>query len=98
MTENIDLLFKQGQAEDFKDFIIFILEQLHNELKKSINKINQESSTNSKIFNQYDKDLIFSYFFDYFKEQCSIISDIFLDFKKQLMYVLIAKIFIIQKV
>ena len=31
--------FKKDQTGDSKDFIIFILEQLHKELKRSIKKI-----------------------------------------------------------
>ena len=80
MVEKINPLFKQGQAGDSKDFIIFILEQLHNELKKSVKNRNQDIAANNKVLNQYDKDLAFSYFFDDFKEQCSIISDIFFGF------------------
>ena len=37
VVEKMNPLFKQGQAGDSKDFIIFILEQLHKELKKPVN-------------------------------------------------------------
>ena len=47
-------LFKRGEAGDAKDFIIFILEQLHRELKMPV-----KSSQNNKVeeipLNQYDK-------------------------------------------
>ncbi len=33
------LAFKKGEAGDAEDFIIFILEQFHKELKKSVKKI-----------------------------------------------------------
>ena len=70
---NMNPLFKNGQAGDAKDFIIFILEQLHKELKKSI----KNNSNNSLPLNQYDKINAFNYFFNDFTKQCSIISDIF---------------------
>jgi ubiquitin C-terminal hydrolase len=66
-------LFKLGEAGDSKDFIIYILEQIHRELSKTIN-------LNNKIpeaLNQYDKKNAFDNFFYEFKTQVSIISDIF---------------------
>ena len=78
IIEKMNPLFKQGQAGDSKDFIIFILEQLHKELKKSVKNIDNAIANNAnQIPNQYDKNITFAYFFDDFKEQCSIISDIF---------------------
>ena len=77
IIEKMNPLFKQGQAGDSKDFIIFILEQLHKELKKPINANNLE---NNIILNQYDKNNSFNYFFNDFKKDCSIISDIFFGF------------------
>ena len=49
--EKMDPKFKQGQAGDSKDFIIFVLEQLHKELKRPISGINQIDIT----LNQYDR-------------------------------------------
>jgi len=77
VVEKMNPLFKQGQAGDSKDFIIFILEQLHKELKKSVNN---NDSNNNLILNQYDKGNAFNYFFNDFKKECSIISDIFFGF------------------
>ena len=74
---NMNPLFKTGQAGDAKDFIIFILEQLHKELKKPVN------IQGNKILiplNQYDKNNAFNYFFNNFQKECSIISDIFFGF------------------
>ena len=71
-------LFKKGQPGDSKDFIIFILEQLHKELKKSVNKNN--SLVNETALNQYDKINAFNHFFTEFQKDCSIISDIFFGF------------------
>ena len=42
-VNNMNRLFKRGEAGDAKDFIIFILEQMHKELKKplKLNNINK---------------------------------------------------------
>ena len=77
VVEKMNPLFKQGQAGDSKDFIIFILEQLHKELKKPVNSNNLD---NNIVLNQYDKNNSFNYFFNDFKKDCSIISDIFFGF------------------
>ena len=69
-------LFKEGEAGDSKDFIIYILEQLHKELYKSVNNNNQLINIQQNL-NQYDKQSSFNYFFYNFQKQCSIISDIF---------------------
>lgn len=66
-------LFKLGEAGDSKDFIIFILEQIHTELKKPIQiKIKEPDP-----LNQYDKENAFNNFFKEFLSECSIISDTF---------------------
>ena len=67
-------VFNNGFEGHLKDFIIFILEQLHKELKKPINKNN--SIKNDKL-NQYDKNNAFKHFFINFQKECSIISDLF---------------------
>jgi len=77
VVEKMNPLFKQGQAGDSKDFIIFILEQLHKELKKPVN---DNGSDKNLALNQYDKNNAFNYFFNDFKKECSIISDIFFGF------------------
>ena len=73
-VEQMNPLFAQGQAGDSKDFIIFILEQLHKELKRP-NK--QKKNTTKAPLNQYDKINAFNYFFDDFQNELSIISCIF---------------------
>ena len=78
VVEKMNPLFKQGQAGDSKDFIIFILEQLHKELKRPINANN--IGNNNIVLNQYDKTNSFNYFFNDFQKECSIISDIFFGF------------------
>jgi len=78
-VEKMNPLFKSGQAGDAKDFIIFILEQIHKELKTPIsNNIN----SNNLVLNQYDKNNAFNYFFNEFKKDCSIITDIFFGFNE----------------
>ena len=73
-VEEMNPLFKLGQPGDSKDFIIFVLEQFHNELKKE-NKNNNNDDDYS--VNQYDKNNAFNYFLEDFSKQTSIISDIF---------------------
>ena len=70
-------LFKKGQAGDSKDFIIFVLEQLHKELKQSLKNININNIKNNESLNQYDQENAFNYFISDFQENCSIISDVF---------------------
>ena len=70
-------LFKKGQAGDSKDFIIFILEQIHKELKRPVNSKNQIIV---QPLNQYDRNNAFTYFMNDFQKECSIISDIFFGF------------------
>ena len=79
LVNEINPLFKTGQAGDAKDFIIFILEQLHKELRRSVNSNN---NTNLEQLNQYDKNNALNYFFKDFKNQVSIISDIFYGFNE----------------
>ena len=69
------------QIGDPKDFVIFILAQLHKELKKSINSNNNIAGINEPL-NQYDKNNAFNHFFIEFKKECSIISDIFFGFNE----------------
>jgi len=78
-VNNINPLFKKGKIGDAKDFIIFILEQLHKELKKSNNII---ISNDNQILNQYDKNLAFNYFINNFEKEHSIISDLFFGFNE----------------
>ena len=77
--EKMNPLFKTGQAGDAKDFIIFILEQMHKELKMPINN---NININNQELNQYDRNNAFSYFFNEFRKETSIISDIFFGFNE----------------
>ena len=76
--EAMNSLFIKGQAGDSKDFIIFILEQIHNELKKP----NKNNKTPKEELNQYDKNNALNNFFYEFQNELSIISDTFFGFNE----------------
>ena len=60
-------LFKQGQPGDSKDFIIFILEQIHKELKKPT----KEYKILTEPFNEFNQKNAFDHFFmRLFKKMC----------------------------
>ena len=75
--EKMNPFFKQGTAGDAKDFVIYILEQIHRELKTSINKLKDEFV---EPLNQYDKNNTFRNFLKDFQKEVSIISDVFFGF------------------
>ncbi len=66
-------LFNRGEPGDSKDFIIFLLDQFHKELKINNLNISQTEDT----LNQYDKENAFNHFFNKFQKDSSIISDLF---------------------
>ena len=71
-------LHESGEA---KDFILFILERIHKELKKPIENKNLFSQINSEnILNCYDKNNAFAHFTNEFQNETSIISDTFYGF------------------
>ena len=72
-------LFQKGQAGDAKDFIIFVLEQMHKELKKPLNLNNVNENL---PINQYDKKLTLMNFFNEFTKETSILSDLFFGFNE----------------
>ena len=92
--EKMNPLFKQGQAGDSKDFIIFLLEQFHKELKKSLKMPSNNNETKQPL-NQYDKINALNYFFDELKKKHLLYQIHFLDLMKLQMNVLIIKIFLI---
>ena len=79
LVERMNSLFKQGQAGDSKDFIIFILEQIHKELKRPASKKIVKAP---QALNQYDRINAFNFFFDDFQNEISIISDTFFGFNE----------------
>ena len=80
-VEDMNPLFKLGQAGDAKDFIIFVLEQIHRELKKPV-KTNNQNNINGIPLNQYDKMNALNHFLEEFKQETSIISDTFFGFNE----------------
>ena len=74
-------LFKRGEAGDAKDFIIFILEQMHRELKMPV-KSSPKDSVEEVPLNQYDKANAFNNFFEEFKKETSILTDTFFGFNE----------------
>ena len=72
-------LFQKGQAGDAKDFIIFVLEQMHKELKKPLNL---DNINDNLPVNQYDKKLTLMNFFNDFTKETSILSDLFFGFNE----------------
>ena len=79
-VSSMNPLFQKGDPGDSKDFIIYILEQIHRELKKSI--ANLTNIKKVEELNQYDKQNAFNNFFEDFKKECSIISDVFFGFNE----------------
>ena len=72
-VEKMNQFFKKGQAGDCKDFIIYMLEEIHKELKRSDNSQNQPIIQPINFYNQNDS---FSFFMG-FEKECSIIADEF---------------------
>ena len=77
-VEQMNPLFRQGQPGDSKDFIIFILEQIHKELKRPNKNI---KVPNNKL-DQYNKQNSLEHFFSEFQSELSIISDVFYGFNE----------------
>ena len=78
--KNMNPLFEIENENKLKEFIIFIIEQLHRELKKP--KIKNNNSESNETLNQYDRNNIFNYCYNKFKEESSIISDLFFGLKE----------------
>ena len=74
--EKMNPLFKRGKAGDSKDFIIFILERMHTELKKPKPQI-QNDQMNYPPLNQYDRNNSYYYFLKDYMKEASVISDTF---------------------
>ena len=68
--------FKLKQAGDSKDFVIFILQQLHKELKSKIDAP-KGVQKNTGTANQYDEQSTLADFMNKFTEDYSIIADYF---------------------
>ena len=80
--KDMNQLLSIDESNDIKDFIIFIIEQLHRELRTTDSSyINNISDTNEEL-NQFDNNSTFIYCFKEFKQEYSIISDIFFGLKE----------------
>ena len=77
-VQDMNPLFQKGQAGDAKDFIIFLLEQMHSELKKNMKK----NEIKLPPLNQYDQKNAIQHFFQDFQEELSIFSDVFFGFNE----------------
>jgi ubiquitin C-terminal hydrolase len=76
IVEKMNPLLKNGQSGDLKDFITFLLEQFHKELRKS-KENNRDINNRNVTINHYDKQETMNYFFEEFMKETSIISDLF---------------------
>ena len=81
-VNDMNPLFKRGEAGDAKDFIIFVLEQMHKELKMPLNEKNMNKNIDDIPLNQYDKMNAFNHFFEEFKKETSILTDTFFGFNE----------------
>jgi ubiquitin C-terminal hydrolase len=83
MTKNDPVKFTLNEAGDAKDFILYILERMHTELRRPIS--NQSLLGQKKPeteLNQYDKKNALEHFMEQFAEETSIISDVFYGFNE----------------
>jgi len=81
--EKMNPIFRNNQNGSSKDFIIFLLTQLHKEMTKP--SISNNNKSNLKVkqqqpLNQYNKNIIFENFINGFSQEVSIISDFFFGF------------------
>ena len=77
----IDSSNSKSKARNSKMFLIFILNQLHNELKQPIN-LNNFNDKNNRNLDLYNKNNALNYSLEEFKKGCSIITDIFYGFRE----------------
>ena len=76
IISEMDPLFQGIAANDSKDLINFIIQQLHTELNRTKNNINN-NEFNPNI-NQYDEqNMLINFMEDFKRNNCSIISDLF---------------------
>ena len=73
-------LLQKKEACDAKDLIIFILKQMHKELRNPI--IDSKNNSQNLILNQYNRKNVFYSFINNYKKKYSIISEIFYGFKE----------------
>ena len=81
--ERMNPIFRNNQNGSSKDFIIFLLTQLHKELAKPSLSNNNKSNLKGKQqqpLNQYNQNIVFENFINGFSQEVSIISDFFFGF------------------
>ena len=79
--EKMNPSFRNGYFCKSRDFITYVLVQIHKELKGPINKNNvNDFNINKELSNQYDNNISFNIFFNIFLENYSIISKTFYGF------------------
>ena len=76
--QSMNPLFQKDKAGDAKDFIIFFLQQIHEELKKTT----EEDKESNLPLNPYDKEDCFNNFFNEFQKETSVITDTFFGFNE----------------
>ena len=77
--EKINPKFKNKEFEYHENHLFAVIEQLHKEQRIKINcNFLRNNNLINEPLNQYDKQNAFSHFINKFKEECSIISDIFI--------------------
>ena len=85
VISDMNPLFQGVQANDSKDLIIFLMENMHNELNIPLNNPNLQQ--NNVVINQYDFKQSFKSFKKYFiNNYRSVISDLFYGFFDSIMY------------
>jgi len=77
IIEKIYPKFRSGQIKDSKDLIVFILNQIHKELKRPLPNKNKIIP---QILNRYDRVNAFNNFYSEFQKESSIISKTFFGF------------------
>ena len=84
VISDMNPLFQGIQANDSKDLIIFLMENMHNELNIPLNNPNLQQ--NNVVINQYDFEQSFKSFKKYFiNNYRSVISDLFYGFFDSIM-------------
>ena len=77
MTAKGQAKFILGQAGDAKDFVLYLLETMHKELKQPLKNKFWKIEPKDQQLNQYDKHNTLIHFLDEFQNETSIMSDLF---------------------
>ena len=77
MTAKGQAKFVLGKAGDAKDFVLYLLETMHKELKQPLKNKFWKIEPKDQQLNQYDKHNTLIHFLDDFQNETSIMSDLF---------------------